>query len=203
MNQRNYQRELDCILKDLEREHKVPKLLLHSCCAPCGSYVLEYLSEYFEITLLYYNPNIYPPEEYQAREDEVARLIGQMPLLNKVVMIKGEYDPEEFYREVKGLEQEPEGGARCERCYQLRLRQAAEMAKKTGCDFFTTTLTISPLKSAQKINAIGERLALEYQVAYLPSDFKKRDGYRRSLELSREYSLYRQNYCGCIYSIRT
>lgn len=203
MNQRNYQRELDCILRDLEREGRVPKLLLHSCCGPCSSYVLEYLSEYFEITLLYYNPNIYPPQEYRTREEEEARLIGQMPFPHRVVMVKGTYEPTEFYREVKGLEREPEGGARCERCYELRLRQAAQMAKKTGCDFFTTTLTISPLKSAQKINAIGERLAREYQVPYLPSDFKKRDGYKRSLELSREYGLYRQNYCGCIYSIRT
>lgn len=203
MNQRNYQKDLDRILEELGREHRVPKLLLHSCCAPCSSYVLEYLSEYFDITLLYYNPNIYPPEEYSAREAEEARLIGEMPFPHRVVMVKGTYEPDEFYREIQGLEQEPEGGARCERCYELRLRQAARMAKKTGCDFFTTTLTISPLKSAQKINSIGERLAGEYQVAYLPSDFKKRDGYKRSLELSREYGLYRQNYCGCIYSIRT
>ncbi len=203
MNQRNYQKDLDRILEKLGREHRVPKLLLHSCCAPCSSYVLEYLSEYFDITLLYYNPNIYPPEEYSAREAEEARLIGEMSFPHRVVMVKGTYEPDEFYREIQGLEQEPEGGARCERCYELRLRQAAQMAKKSGCDFFTTTLTISPLKSAQKINSIGERLAGEYQVAYLPSDFKKRDGYKRSLELSREYGLYRQNYCGCIYSIRT
>lgn len=190
-------------MEKLGREGKVPRLLLHSCCAPCSSYVLEYLSGYFQITLLYYNPNIYPPSEYDTRVQEQACLIERMPFVHPVVMVRGEYVPEEFYREVRGLEREPEGGARCEKCYELRLRQAAETAKETGCDFFATTLSISPLKSAEKLNAIGERLAEEYQVAYLPSDFKKRNGYKRSVELSEIYGLYRQNYCGCIYSIRT
>ncbi len=203
MNQKNYQRELERLLDKLEREQRVPRLLLHSCCAPCSSYVLEYLTRYFDITLLYYNPNIYPPSEYDTRVQEQACLIERMPFVHSVTMIEGAYVPEEFYREVKGLEREPEGGTRCEKCYELRLRQAARMAKEKECDFFTTTLSISPLKSAPKLNHIGELLSKEYQVAYLPSDFKKRNGYKRSVELSETYGLYRQNYCGCIYSIRT
>ncbi len=203
MNQRNYQRELERLLDKLEREQRVPRLLLHSCCAPCSSYVLEYLTGYFDITLLYYNPNIYPPSEYDARVQEQAGLVERMPFVHSVSMVKGEYVPEEFFREARGLEREPEGGARCEKCYELRLRQAARMAKETGCDFFATTLSISPLKPAGRLNDIGERLAEEYQVAYLPSDFKKKNGYKRSVELSAEYGLYRQNYCGCIYSIHT
>lgn len=200
MNQRNYQKELDCLLEKLEKERKVPRLLLHSCCAPCSSYVLEYLSQYFEITVLYFNPNIYPPSEYEMRAKEEEELIAKMPFLHKVAMIRGRYEPKEFYEAVSGLEKEPEGGARCEKCYELRLREAAAMAAKGGYDFFTTTLTISPLKPAAKLNEIGEKISREYGVAYLPSDFKKRNGYKRSIELSREYHLYRQNYCGCVYS---
>ena len=199
-NKRNYQRELDQIIEELLRDGRVPRLLLHSCCAPCSSYVLEYLSKYFEITVLYYNPNIYPPEEYELRVGEEERLIEGMPFLHKVTMIRGRYEPEEFYRVARGLEREPEGGRRCERCYELRLREAAREAKDGGFDFFTTTLSISPLKPAGKLNEIGEMVGKEYGVAYLPSDFKKRDGYKRSIELSKEYGLYRQNYCGCVYS---
>ena len=203
MNQRNYQKELDKVIDGLVKEERVPRLLLHSCCAPCSSYVLEYLSQYFEITILFYNPNIYPPEEYQARVHEEERLISEMPFKHPVHMISGTYDPDVYYAAVKGLEKEPEGGARCEKCFELRLSEAAREAKKGGFDYFTTTLTISPLKSAPKLNAIGERIGEEMGVAYLPSDFKKRNGYKRSVELSEEYGLYRQNYCGCVYSIRS
>lgn len=203
MNQRNYQRELDRILSGLEGDGTVPRLLLHSCCAPCSSYVLEYLSRYFEITLLYFNPNIYPPSEYERRAAEQESLISRMTFVHPVTMMTGRYEPDEFYRAARGLEKEPEGGARCLRCYELRLREAALAAREGAFDFFTTTLTISPLKSAEKLNQVGERVGEEYGVAFLPSDFKKRDGYKRSLWLSNEYYLYRQNYCGCIYSIRT
>jgi len=200
MNRRNYQRELEGILGKLKEEGRIPRLLLHSCCAPCSSYVLEYLSKYFEITVLYYNPNIYPPKEYELRVKEEEGLISKMPLAHPVKLVKGAYEPQVFYETVRGTEQEPEGGMRCFRCYGLRLREAARQAKAGGYDFFTTTLSISPLKSAEKLNEIGEGLGREYQVAYLPSDFKKRDGYKRSIELSREYGLYRQDYCGCVYS---
>lgn len=198
--QRNYQKELDKKIKNLEQEGKVPKLLLHSCCAPCSSYVMEYLSRYFEITVFFYNPNIYPPREYEMRVKEEARLIQEMPFLHPVRMVEGAYEPERFYEAVKGLEKEPEGGARCEKCYELRLYEAARAAKAGGYDYFTTTLTISPLKPAPKLNEIGERIGEELGVDYLSSDFKKKDGYKRSVQLSQEYGLYRQNYCGCVYS---
>lgn len=203
MNQRNYQKELDLVIAHLTAEQKVPRLLLHSCCAPCSSYVLEYLSNYFEITVFFYNPNIYPPEEYAARVGEEERLIREMPFAHPVHLLAGTYDPEVFYRAVKGLEKEPEGGARCEKCFELRLLEAAGEAKKGGFDYFTTTLSISPLKSAPKLNTIGERIGQEIGIPYLTSDFKKRGGYKRSVELSEEYGLYRQNYCGCVYSIRS
>ncbi len=201
MNKRNYQKELDRLIGVLQEEGRTPKLLLHACCAPCSSYVLEYLSVYFEITVLFYNPNIYPPEEYEKRVLEEQRLIREMKFVHPVSFMAGNYEPDEFYRAVRGLEKEPEGGARCEKCYELRLRQAAEAARDGGFDYFTTSLTISPLKPADKLNQIGGRLAEEYGVAYLYSDFKKKDGYRRSVQLSKEYGLYRQNYCGCVYSI--
>ncbi len=202
MNKRNYQRELDRLIDSMQSEKRVPRLLLHACCAPCSSYVLEYLSRYFEITVLFYNPNIYPPEEYDKRVGEERRLIGGMPFVHPVKFIAGTYRPEEFYEAAKGFEGEPEGGARCERCYELRLREAARLAQEGGFDYVTTSLTISPLKSADKLNEIGGRVAAEYGVEYLYSDFKKKEGYKRSIELSREYGLYRQNYCGCVYSIR-
>ena len=203
MNQRNYQKELDKVIDGLVKENRVPSLLLHSCCAPCSSYVLEYLSQYFEITILFYNPNIYPPEEYQARVHEEERLIREMHFKHPVHMISGTYDSDVYYKAVKGLEKEPEGGARCEKCFELRLSEAAREAKKGGFDYFTTTLTISPLKSASTLNTIGERIGEEVGVSYLPSDFKKKNGYKRSVELSEEHGLYRQNYCGCVYSIRS
>ncbi|GLC77981.1 epoxyqueuosine reductase QueH [Lacrimispora brassicae] len=200
MNQRNYQKELDQVIAALEEQEKVPRLLLHSCCAPCSSYVLEYLSRYFEITVYFYNPNIYPTEEYKRRVKEQERLIAAMNFVHPVTMETGPYEPEEFYRLVRGLEQEPEGGERCFKCYELRLQEAAKVAQAGRFDYFTTTLSISPLKNAGKLNEIGEKLAKEYRVSYLPSDFKKKNGYKRSVELSGEYGLYRQDYCGCVYS---
>lgn len=191
---------MDALIERNVSEGKVPTLLLHACCAPCSSYVLEYLSEYFNIIVLYYNPNITFPEEYGYRLREVDRLISEIPHKNPITLEKGEYHPDEFLSAVKGLEDEPEGGERCSVCFELRLREAAEYCKKLGADYFATTLTISPLKNAEKINSIGERIAEEYEVKYLPSDFKKKNGYKRSIELSREYDLYRQNYCGCPFS---
>lgn len=198
-NRKNYQKELDKLIERIPAG-KVPTLLLHSCCAPCSSYVLEYLSQYFEITIFYYNPNIFPPEEYEKRVEEQKNLIDRLPAKHPVHFREGRYLPEEFYHRVKGLERIPEGGERCFACYELRMREAAALARELGSDYFTTTLSISPLKNAAKINEIGEMLEAEYGVKHLPSDFKKKNGYKRSVELSAEYGLYRQDYCGCIYS---
>lgn len=197
---RNYQRELDVIIEENLRKDRRPKLLLHSCCAPCSSYVLEYLSRYFDITIFFYNPNISPKEEYYRRVDEQQRLIRAMNLSSPVAFIQGEYDPREFYDRIKGYEAEPEGGERCFICYELRLHEAAKVAKEEHYDYFTTTLSISPYKNAPKLNEIGEEIGTSSEVRYLPSDFKKKNGYKRSIELSKEYGLYRQDYCGCIYS---
>lgn len=200
MNQKNYQKELEKIIQKIENESRVPRLLLHSCCAPCSSYVLEYLSRYFDITVFYYNPNISPEEEYKKRTEELRRLIGELPAPHPIRLEVGPYEPQKFYDMARGMEQEPEGGRRCFGCYRLRLEEAARMAKAGGYDYFTTTLTISPLKNARKLNEIGEELGTIYQVEHLPSDFKKKNGYKRSVELSAQYHLYRQNYCGCVYS---
>lgn len=202
MNKRDYQRELDALIKSLEEKKETPRLFLHSCCAPCSSYVLEYLAEYFEITVYFYNPNISPREEYEKRVEEIRRMIGEMNFIHPVHFVEGEYDPQVFYQMAKGLEHVPEGGERCFGCYRLRMEEAARLAKEGGYDYFTTTLSISPLKNAGKINEIGEELAKIYSVAHLPSDFKKKNGYKRSIELSREYDLYRQDYCGCVFSKR-
>lgn len=202
MNKRNYQRELEGTIEKLVEAGQTPRLLLHSCCAPCSSYVLEYLSEYFSVTVFYYNPNIFPAEEYEKRVKEQEALILRLPAKHRISFLEGPYEQERFYEMAKGLELEPEGGERCFRCYHLRLLEAAQMARAGAFDYFTTTLSISPLKDAEKLNEIGEKLAREYGVAYLNSDFKKRNGYKRSIELSREYGLYRQDYCGCVYSIR-
>lgn len=202
MNRRNYQRELEQIIHICQKEEKTPRLLLHSCCAPCSSYVLEYLSNYFSITVFYYNPNIDPPEEITKRSLEQRRLIACLPADHPITYLEGTYDPERYYQTVKGHEQDSEGGERCLLCYRLRLEETARLAKAGAYDYFTTTLSISPLKNAEKLNAIGEELAVEYQVAYLSSDFKKKNGYKRSIELSREYGLYRQDYCGCVFSRR-
>ena len=200
MNARNFQRELDRLLERLAAEGRVPRLFLHSCCAPCSSYVLEYLSKYFEITVFYYNPNIYPPKEYDERLAEVRRLVSEMEFAHPVTVVAGAYDPALFFDAVKGLEAEKEGGARCERCFRLRLMEAARLAKDGGYDYFTTTLTVGPKKDARLLNQLGEELGEKYGVRHLPSDFKKKDGYKRSVELSKEYGLYRQDYCGCGFS---
>ncbi len=202
MNRINYQKELDRILDDLDKEGPAKRLFLHSCCAPCSSYVLEYLSDYFEITDFFYNPNIEPEAEYRRREDELERLISSMKPVHPIHFLPGHYDPSEYYRAVKGLEHIKEGGERCFACYRLRMEEAAKLAAEGNYDYFTTTLSISPLKNAQKLNAIGLELEAEYGVKHLPSDFKKKNGYLRSIELSREYELYRQDYCGCVFSKR-
>ena len=199
MQKINYQRKLDEVLAGLDG---TPKLLLHSCCAPCSSYCLEYLSRYFEITVLYYNPNISPEEEFRKRAEEQRRLISEMPVKNPVELVVDEYDPSEFFNAVRGLEKAPEGGERCFVCYRLRLERAARYAMEHGFDYFCSTLSISPLKNAQKLNEIGAELSEIYSVPNLPNDFKKKGGYLRSIELSREYGLYRQNYCGCVFSKR-
>ena len=193
----NYQKKLEEIIEALDGRKS---LLLHACCAPCSSYVLEYLSEYFDISLFYYNPNISPYSEYEKRIGEVKRLVREMPLPNKANIIDGEYEPERFSDMANGMEAFPEGGERCFRCYRLRMEEAAKTALEKGFDFFTTTLSISPHKNAEKINEIGQELEQTYGVKYLYADFKKKDGYKRSIQLSREYGLYRQNYCGCVYS---
>lgn len=242
---RNYQKELDQLLgqiTDGKGQHPAPKLFLHSCCAPCSSYVLEYLSQYFQITVFYYNPNIYPEEEYFKRVEEQKEFIrqfqqnmgqeniqgksfacsqqnigqagggkgsacqplqsGKTRVFHRIGFLEGGYDKEKFYQMAKGLESLKEGGERCFRCYGLRLRETAQRAKELGMDYFTTTLSISPLKNAAKLNEIGEELAEEYGIRYLSSDFKKREGYKRSVELSKEYGMYRQDYCGCIFSMQ-
>ena len=202
MNKVNYQKVLDQTLAGIREEGKVPRLLLHSCCAPCSSYVLEYLSRYFEITDYFYNPNIYPAEEHETRSRELERFIGQMPAERPISFIEGDYEDRKFYEAVRGLEEEPERGARCEVCFRLRLEEAARKAGQLGMDYFTTTLSISPMKDEQLLNAIGAEMGEKYGVPYLYSDFKKRGGYLRSTQLSGEYGLYRQDYCGCIFSRR-
>lgn len=196
---RNYQKELDLVIERMEVD-QVPTLLLHSCCAPCSSYVLEYLSQYFKITVFYYNPNIYPQQEYEKRVQEQRHFIQNIPAKHPIGFCEGRYEQDEFYSAVKGLEKIKEGGERCYACYELRLQETARLAKEQGFDYFTTTLSISPLKNAVKLNEIGERLAARIQVPYLVSDFKKKNGYQRSIALSGEYGLYRQDYCGCIFS---
>lgn len=200
MNKINYQIELDKIIDDLQKENRVPALLLHSCCAPCSSYCLSYLADYFKITIFYYNPNISPAEEYQKRVEEQKRLISELPVKNKVSFAEGKYEPEKFFEMAKGLQNIPEGGERCFKCYEMRQREAAVYAVENGFEFFTTTLSISPHKNAAKLNEIGLKLEKEYGIRYLVSDFKKKGGYLKSIEYSRQYDLYRQNYCGCVYS---
>lgn len=216
MNKRNFQKELDALIEQLPKGEAAPTLLLHSCCAPCSSYTLEYLSRYFRITLLYFNPNIMRKAEYEKRVAEQQRLIEALnskhetsetlntkhETLNHISFISGRYEPREFIEAVRGMEQEPEGGKRCWVCYSLRLEEAAKIAKEGNFDFFCTTLSISPLKHADWLNEIGEQLSEKHGIKWLPSDFKKKGGYKRSIELSKEYNLYRQNFCGCEYSRR-
>ncbi len=206
----NYQKELDALLTAFQPETTVkPSLLLHACCGPCSSYVLEYLFKYFDITVFYYNPNIYPQEEYQRRLAELRKLYETFPpaLEGKVKVVEEAYDPEDFYKAVgtrqePELADEPEKGERCRRCYEFRLRRAFEYATTGGYDYFCTTLSISPFKDAEKLNVIGQELEAENPSGphWLPSDFKKKGGFKRSLEISEEYGMYRQDYCGCIYS---
>lgn len=198
----NYQKELENLISNIEKEKKVPKLLLHSCCAPCSSYVLEYLSNYFEITVFYYNPNIFPENEYTKRILEQQMLIQDMKVKHPISFLAGNYDRQRFYEIARGLEHLKEGGERCFKCYELRLEEAAKIAKEIEADYFTTTLSISPMKNAEKLNEIGMRVGKRYEVEYLQSDFKKKNGYKRSIELSKEYGLYRQDYCGCEFSFR-
>jgi len=213
---KNYQKELDTILSRLAERKDLPSLLIHSCCAPCSSYVLEYLSGYFNIIVYYYNPNIAPESEYLKRFGEQARLIdilnngnpdklqsieSDLPL-RKIKLISDDYDQNEFYKIAAGLESEPEGGLRCIECFKLRLDRSAGKAAELGCEFFTTTLTVSPHKNADMLNEIGMEAAKKHNVTFLPSDFKKKNGYKRSIELSGQYGLYRQDYCGCVFSMR-
>lgn len=191
---------MDILLEKLKLEGKTPTILLHSCCAPCSSYCLEYLTEYFNIAVFFYNPNISSKEEYSLRLSEQKRLIEEMPKKNSITLIEGEYRPSDFYEIARGLEDAPERGERCQKCYYLRLKAAAMKAKEIKADYFATTLTLSPLKDSYTINSIGERLSGSMDVPYLSSDFKKREGYKRSIELSKEFCLYRQNFCGCVYS---
>lgn len=197
----NYQVELDKVIQQNEKEGKVPTLLLHSCCAPCSTYVLEYLSDYFKIYLLYYNPNIYPVSEYYFREEEQMKLIEKLETKHKIEFVKAKFDPMNYYSAVKGHEKEPEGGKRCEICFDLRLREAGLKAKEMGLDYFTTTLSISPHKNSQILNEVGKKLEEELGVKYLHSDFKKKNGFKRSVELTAQYDMYRQDYCGCIFSL--
>lgn len=196
----NYQQKLDEILNSLSINSK-KSLLLHSCCGPCSSYVLEYLESYFQITVFYYNPNITNKEEYEKRVEEQKRLIQQV--YPNVRFLEGKYQPEVFIEMSAGLEEEPEGGARCTKCYYLRMHETALQAKKLGFDYFTTTLSISPYKDSERLNQIGIQLEKQYAIPYLYADFKKRNGYKRSIELSKQYHLYRQEYCGCEFSKRS
>lgn len=198
----NYQKELEKIIDRIKVSGEIPSLLLHSCCGPCSSYVLEYLSEYFSITVFYYNPNIYPSEEYWYRVDEQKKIIDLTNAKNPIKMITGEYEVEKFYEMAKGKENIPEGGERCHLCYEMRLREAANIAKEDGFDYFTTTLSISPHKNSQVLNWIGEKVAEDIGVNHLPSDFKKNNGYKRSVEITQSAGLYRQDYCGCEFSMK-
>ncbi len=198
----NYQLEMERELARIEASGRRPRLLLHACCAPCSSYVLEALNRCFDIDVYYYNPNIAPREEFDRRVAELQRLAAELPHENALRVIVGDYDNEAFIAMCRGHEDDPEGGARCALCFRMRLEAAAKMAAKLACDYFTTSLTISPLKDAQLLNAIGAEQGRRAGVDWLPSDFKKRNGYKRSCELSREYGLYRQDYCGCVFSKR-
>ena len=197
---RNYQKELDRIIQ--KRGQKTPRVLLHSCCGPCSSAVLEYITQYFDVTLLWYNPNLYPKEEFDRRFKTQVELIEKMGLADKVNILAEPWKSEDYYRRVKGLENEPEGGKRCAECFRLRLLETARLAKHYGYDYFCTTLTLSRHKDAVLINTIGEEIAGAVGVSWLPSDFKKRNGENRSIELSEQYGLYRELYCGCEFSLR-
>ena len=195
----NYQKQMDAVVASLPQGER-PRLLLQSCCGPCSSYVLEALTPFFRVTVLYYNPNIQPRAEYDLRLENQRKIIAALPTPTEVDILECDYDGEKYDAAVKGLESEPEGGARCTVCFRLRLEETAKRASELGYDWFCTTLTVSPHKDAERLNQIGKALGERYGVPFLPSDFKKRDGYKRSIQLSKEYGLYRQDYCGCLYS---
>lgn len=201
-NNQNYQIALEKLLGELERSGERPKLLLQACCAPCSSYVLEYIAGYFDLTVLYYNPNITPEAEYRKRLSELERLLGTADFAAEVKMLPCEYNSDEFFKAVKGMEQLAEGGERCSVCYRLRLEKTACLAAMNGFDYFATTLSVSPYKNSRKLADISMELSEKYGVRWLPNDFKKRGGYQRSIELSKQYGLYRQNYCGCVFSVK-
>ncbi len=198
----NYYLLFENQLNRIKEKGKVPTILLHSCCAPCSSHVITFLKEYFDITIIYYNPNIYPYEEYKKRKEEQIRLLNEIKSKNKLNIIDCDYDNNIYEETIKGLEQEKEGGSRCYKCFWLRLDKTAQIAKENNYDYFSTTLTISPYKNSTVINEIGKELETIYNITWLYSDYKKKDGYKKSIQLSKEYNLYRQNYCGCIYSKR-
>ncbi len=195
---KNYSVMTEKVIEEIKRKGTKPTLLLHSCCAPCSSYVLEYLSRYFDITLYYYNPNIYPKEEFVYRLAELERFVEDADF--QVRIVEGRYEPEEFFKIAKGREEEAEGEERCFECYRIRLEEAGRYAAENNFDYFTTTLSISPYKNAEKLNTLGKEISEHCGVKYLFSDFKKKNGYKRSIELSKEHNLYRQDYCGCVYS---
>ncbi len=196
----NSNEQMERLLKELNQEGKIPKLLLHTCCAPCSTTVIERLLSFFHITVFYYNPNIEPESEYKKRKEEQKRLLKEISSKNPITFLDCDYNNLEFENIAKGYENCLEGGERCHRCYLLRLEKTAEMAKQLGFDYFGTSLTVSPYKNAFIINQIGKELQEKYSVNYLISDFKKKDGYKRSIDLSKKYNLYRQNFCGCQYS---
>ncbi|WP_044957150.1 epoxyqueuosine reductase QueH [Butyrivibrio sp. LC3010] len=215
MNKVNYAKELEKKIKEFEKEGRRPRILLHACCAPCSSYCLEYLRQYFDVTVFFYNPNIMNAAEYRKRVDEEKRLIAEYnrqvdeqtfegmksdERAGKIEIIEGDYIVSDFLEAVKGLEDCPEGGDRCTKCFELRLEETAKIALKEKFEFFTTTLTISPLKDADRLNRIGQSMSEKYGVSFLPSDFKKKEGYKRSIELSHKFGLYRQDFCGCEFS---
>lgn len=209
MNNRNYQKELDRLIEDIAGRGVRPRLLIHSCCAPCSSYVMEYLSRYFDLTMFFYNPNMDSLEEYIKRANELRRLIDETGMSERIRLVISDYTPEDFESIAAGHEQDPERGERCLRCYRLRLEKTASYMQSYNLthpeekyDYFATTLTLSPLKSAEALNDIALQLSEQYSVKCLETDFKKRGGYKRSIELSKEYGLYRQDYCGCRYSKR-
>lgn len=198
----NYHKKMEDIIEENKKNNIVPTILLHSCCAPCSSHVIDVLSKHFNITILYYNPNIEPYEEYLKRKEEEIRFIKEYNNTNRLDIIDCDYDNEKYHELVKGLEDCKEGGNRCFKCYRMRLEYTAIKAKELNYDYFGTTLTVSPYKNSQKLNEIGEELENKYNIKYLYSDFKKNNGYKHSIEMSKEYNLYRQNYCGCVYSQR-
>ena len=198
-NTMNYDLKMEEIIKNTSEGSS---LLLHACCAPCSSTVLERLGNFFNITILYYNPNITDKDEYEKRLEEIKKFTSSFKTKYKIEVIAGRYEPREFFDIARGLEDEPERGRRCYKCYKLRLEETAKIAKELNFDYFTTTLSLSPYKDANWINEIGESLQEAYNINFLYSDFKKKNGYKRSIELSHEFNLYRQDYCGCVYSVR-